>query len=167
MLEIDLLQTDTDTKAVHKGYTYLSTSQCVVKEPCSMNAPVFILTMGSSPINANYIYCEEFGRYYYIQEKIVITGQRIELHCKSDVLMSFASVIENMITTVTRYEGAGVNRIPDNRLPLTPSRTAHTYFLSNSPFNLSSASALSFNFVLNVSGGAGQSPNSGGGNSDT
>lgn len=155
-MTIDLLQTASDKRAVSKSFTTLQSDvQCTVKQPCAMSAPTFVLHFSSAAMSCNYLYCADLGRYFYVTEKTLLSGERIELQCRSDVLMSFASDILNITTTIVRHETAGVNEIPDSLLPLSPTKRSHTMFLSNAPFNLESASALSFNFVLNVSGGAG------------
>lgn len=155
-MTIDLLQTASDKRVVSKSFTTLQSNvQCTVKEPCSMRTPTFILHFSAAAMSCNYLHCAELGRFFYVGDKTLLSGERIELPCRSDVLMSSANDILNITTTIVRHETAGVNNIPDSLLPLSPTKRSHTMFLSNAPFNLESASALSFNFVLNVSGGAG------------
>lgn len=53
---------------------------------------------------SNYIYIEEFGRYYYITNIISTHNSLWELHCHVDVLMSFAELIKQQVAVVARQE---------------------------------------------------------------
>lgn len=67
-----------------------------------------ILVQASSPgfhaNKSNYIYVEEFGRYYYITNIISTNTSLWELHCHVDVLMSYAEQIRAQTAIVARQE---------------------------------------------------------------
>lgn len=67
-----------------------------------------ILVQASSPgfhaNNSNYIYVEEFKRYYYITNIISVNTGLWELHCHVDVLMSYKEQIRAQIAIVARQE---------------------------------------------------------------
>lgn len=157
-ISLSLLQTYSDNRALRKSYNGLYTTTCTIKAPCSIIDPVFVIEYTNDALNANYCYCSNLGRYYFVKDRILATGGRIELHCHVDVLMSFQSAIQSLTTDIVRYEGAGINYVPDNMLPIYPQKQARTIAFDGAPFNLSVATGTSFNFVLNVSGGAGTSP---------
>lgn len=154
-INLQLLQTSSDNRVLHKNWNGLKTVTCTVKEPCELSNPIFILTFDNSVFNANYCYCENFGRYYYITERVLISGNRIELHCHVDVLQTYSEAISKLAVTVTRQENIGINHIPDSLLPLDPVKQTRCIDLGGNVFNLTGASNMSHNFVLNVSGGAG------------
>lgn len=156
-ITLQLLQTSSDNRALHKNWNGLKTVTCTVKEPCELSNPVFILAFDNLAFNSNYCYCENFGRYYYINERILTSGNRIELHCHVDVLQTYNSAISGLTVTVTRQENIGINHIPDSLLPLDPVKQTRCIDLGNNIFNLTGANNLTHNFVLNVSGGAGGS----------
>lgn len=156
-ITLQLLQTSSDNRALHKSWNGLKAVTCTVKEPCELSNPVFILTFDNSVFNSNYCYCENFGRYYYINERVLISGGRIELHCHVDVLQSYSEAISGLTVTVTRQENIGINHIPDSLLPLDPVKQTRCIDLGGNIFNLTGANSLTHNFVLNVSGGAGGS----------
>lgn len=156
-ITLQLLQTSSDNRALHKNWNGLKTVTCTVKEPCELSNPVFILAFDNLVFNSNYCYCENFGRYYYINERILTSGNRIELHCHVDVLQTYNSAISGLTVTVTRQENIGINHIPDSLLPLDPVKQTRCIDLGNNIFNLTGANNLTHNFVLNVSGGAGGS----------
>ena len=163
-VNLQLLQTSSDNRSLHKSWNGLKAVTCTVKEPCELSNPVFILAFDNSVFNSNYCYCDNFGRYYFINERVLLTGNRIELHCHVDVLQSYSAAISALTVTVTRQENIGINHVPDNLLPLDPVKQTRCIDLGNNAFNLTGANNLTHNFVLNVSGGAGGSGGSGGSN---
>lgn len=161
-ITLQLLQTSSDNRSLHKSWTGLKAVTCTVKEPCELSNPVFILAFDNLAFNSNYCYCESFGRYYYINERVLISGNRIELHCHVDVLQTYSDAISGLTVTVTRQENIGINHIPDSLLPLDPVKQTRCIDLGGNPFNLTGANNLTHNFVLNVSGGAGEGGNTNG-----
>lgn len=67
-------------------------------EPTSVTDPDIILAPGTQVMKANYIWLEDFGRYYYINN-YTFEYERIIAHCHVDVLQSFAPEIikENVV----------------------------------------------------------------------
>lgn len=154
---IDLYQNTSDNRALYKNLNGLKQVSAILKEQCELSDPVFILKFDNDVFNANYCYCSNFGRYYFVNKREMLTGGRIALHCHVDVLSTYAANIATTTTDIIRQENAGINEIVDNLLPLATEKQNHTMLLSGSPFNLESANGFSFNFVINVSGGAGGS----------
>lgn len=156
-VSLQLLQTSSDNRALHKSWNGLKAVTCTVKEPCELSNPIFVLAFDNSVFNSNYCFCENFSRYYFINERVLTTGNRIELHCHVDVLQSYSEAISGLTVTVTRQENIGINHIPDSLLPLDPVKQTRCIDLGGNIFNLTGANNLTHNFVLNVSGGAGGS----------
>lgn len=79
----------------------------VLRDGCSLIDPV-ILVQASSPgfhaNNSNYIYVQEFQRYYYITNIVSVNNTLWELHCHVDVLMSYADQIAEQVAVVSRQE---------------------------------------------------------------
>lgn len=64
-----------------------------LKEPCSMQSPIFILhglTKGTL-----YNYCEFEGRYYWIDDIVYETNDIQEVHCHLDPLATYKDAIKN------------------------------------------------------------------------
>ena len=61
-------------------------------EPTSVTDPDIILAPGTEIMKANYIWLQDFGRYYYINN-YTFEYERIIAHCHVDVLQSFAPEI--------------------------------------------------------------------------
>lgn len=68
-------------------------SGVVLKETENELTPDFILNTNSLVYNANYFFCDFTSRYYYITDMEVMTGGRIVLHSRVDVLMTFRNEI--------------------------------------------------------------------------
>lgn len=68
-------------------------SGVVLKETENELTPDFILNTNSLVYNANYFFCDFTSRYYYITDMEMMTGGRIVLHTRVDVLMTFRNEI--------------------------------------------------------------------------
>lgn len=90
----------------------------------SMLSPVLVIDYDASYLGANYCYIADFDRYYTIGEPSVYPAQCIVIPCTVDPIMSaYGSLTssENPVPiTVLRSESAGINIIPDDKLPIIP-----------------------------------------------
>lgn len=77
-----------DNKYLSKTISSLGAVTIQLKEDTDLINPVIILENSGAVQGANYVYIDEFQRYYYIVDK-VFSHQRMELSLKVDVLMSF------------------------------------------------------------------------------
>ena len=106
-----------------------------VKHKIDMLNPVFDVDYNSLFLPANYVYIAEFGRYYFCTIA-TDTAQKMTVSCTVDPLYSFAAAIKNCPCTVIRSERAGINYVPDNKLPIDPNKVKiHGDTLSLNPFN--------------------------------
>ena len=103
-MELKLYRCSDENERVDKSPTLLRTVSGKAKDSVSITRPVFIIETIS--VNGlNYLYCTEYGRYYYITDIVTMTGNRIALHCKCDVLMSFRSQIRSCTAIINKQEG--------------------------------------------------------------
>ena len=117
-----------DPKVVDKG-PYLISDGSLVSATLSPTAqvtlenPTFVVDYNPVYLNYNYLACQLFNRYYYIVDKIIEPGKKIELVCEVDPLMSFKGEFLNCIGCVTRSESVGKpTYVVDNRLPVDTSQ---------------------------------------------
>ncbi len=61
---------------------------------------------------ANYCYISDFDRYYFVKDKVGLSGTHIELLLENDLRYNFLSVIQNSDVTATRSNIYNAN-IPD------------------------------------------------------
>ena len=66
--------------------------------------------------NCNYVYIEDFDRYYFIVDIIDIGGNTYRIETKQDVLTSFKNSILNLTALVERQEFKRNYNIVDNEL---------------------------------------------------
>lgn len=118
--------------------------------------PDIIVTTGSVDnlmTTVNYMYISELERYYYITNKKLLLGDRVQLSGHIDVLKTYSSQIEGLSALITRQENIGINDVEDKQLPLKPYRETKALEFSESPFtNIEGESADQRFFVLNVFG---------------
>ena len=74
----------------------------ILKDGTSVMRPSLIIAMTS--INFNYLYIEEFNRYYYIINRASIRNGLWRIDCRVDVLMSNASEIYDLRCIIARQE---------------------------------------------------------------
>lgn len=82
-----------------------------LKDNCSVEAPVFILTGGLPDYN----YVEAFGHYYFVSDIVSLTADVSEIHCTQDVLATYKSDIGNTSAFVM-YDETSNTTITDARL---------------------------------------------------
>lgn len=66
-----------------------------LKDTTELFTPVFILRTNPLVYNSNYVYCSFTKRYYYIESIDALSGSRIAIHCKCDVLHTYRTEIKN------------------------------------------------------------------------
>ena len=158
-MQVTLYHTSDDRKKVTKSLTSISTMAAQATAQCSVLTPRLILGGDNvvNAINANYCYIDTFARYYFIKEHITDTASRIIIECEYDPLMSYASQLRATNQLVTRSESVGApTEIEDNLLPLKKSKNMAVIQFEGGNMNLSNANNSTYNFIINVAGGAGQ-----------
>lgn len=79
----------------------VSSMPCLLKEPCSVIRPIFIVRLSNgfpnfkTSVQWNYCYVEEFERYYYISNETTTSALIWEIECIVDVLATFREEILN------------------------------------------------------------------------
>lgn len=79
----------------------------VLKENTSIIDPVFLIdtNLASEMLSrVNYLYCQDFNRYYYVTNIISDSNLLWEVHCHVDVLMSFKDSIRQQKGIIARQE---------------------------------------------------------------
>lgn len=103
-MNIKLYNNASDNNVVHKNITQIGSDiSGVWKENTSMLAPVIIINKVDTT-NVNYVYVADFGRYYYITDYTLMTGQRIALRLSVDVLMSWKQYYLPLEAVIARQE---------------------------------------------------------------
>lgn len=69
-----------------------------LKEDTSVESPAFVL-LGNYP---NVSYVSAFGHYYFVEDRVILTGNRTLIKCNIDLLASYKSDIGNTTALVAR-----------------------------------------------------------------
>ena len=92
-----------DKKYIDKSIELIANVNCIFKDDTTIKNPTLILSNISGLNQSNYLYIEEFERYYYI-DNITYSQQRYYIECSCDVLMSFSTGIKNCTAIIERQE---------------------------------------------------------------
>ena len=120
-MRVILYNNKSDNNVVNKQIVRIKNmSNVIIKENTSIINPVFIIknVVNQKIIKSNYLFSNDFNRYYYINNIVAINGGMFELHCSVDVLFTYKNEIKRLTTLIDRQENVFNNYIVDNELPL-------------------------------------------------
>ena len=124
--------------------------------PVSLINPVFIVDIDKVSDNANYLYCQEYGRYYFIVDITYTVAKTAIITCHVDVLTTYATRINS--TTLNFLSGdSDVNEVEDPSYPLGDYIGTRTKPLTNWAANNFSNNDGGRRYILRVAAGAVQS----------
>ena len=109
---ISLFQYKGTPRAINKKgrFTGFKTENNVeLKEPSSVTDPRLILLYKKSYLSCNYLYIQDFHRYYFINNINVLPGGRLEITAHVDVLYTYSPQILNSGAFVERKSNTGVD----------------------------------------------------------
>lgn len=86
-------------------------------------------------IDGNYIYIEEFNRYYFVRSIEIVRTGLYRMYCDVDVLMSFKTEIGNLKAVVKRNEFTYDNNLRDSEVVVSSPTTIIKEELINNVFN--------------------------------
>ena len=119
------------TKQTFSGNT--KTISCTLREPCSMQNPIFRFMLDSGTDAGFYNYCSWGSYYYWIDDIIYLSNDIIEVHCHLDPLATYKSSIKNThgFAVYSNADNKSVN-IDDTRLQpeIGPLMLQHSYACS-------------------------------------
>ena len=137
-MTVNIYTTSDDNRTVNKTLTAIKSNIPILPtKSIDIVSPNFVINNDNTVYSANYLYCDTFQRYYYINNITLDTGGRMILHCSIDVLKTYAAYIPNINATVVRSESIGApTAIPDKMLPIDPNRFEYKSILFNKSFTL-------------------------------
>lgn len=140
-----------DKRKISKKFTIQKKiNNAEIFSPCSYLDPIFIVSSSLVESYTNYVWCDDFNRYYYVTD-IVQKGDIAEIHCHVDVLMSYSQSILSLQANVARQEFTYNNKYIDDKIMATCKRRIHFYDCGTTPF---ATNGTGQPVVLTVSGGA-------------
>lgn len=115
-MNFTLYQNTSEPNRVGKSISPVASLNGVIKDTTSVTDPVIEVQLDVYP-SANYAYIPEFNRYYFITDIEIETNQLYLIHCKCDVLQTYASQIRACEATLSRQEQLYNLYLPDDKLP--------------------------------------------------
>lgn len=102
-MNVKLYINESNNNVLNKKITLISEDNILLKDNVDVYKPIIKI---KKPLlnNCNYVYIEDFKRYYYITNKRSINTDVIELSLKCDVLMSFKNDILNSKGLIIKSE---------------------------------------------------------------
>ena len=104
-MRVILYNNKSDNNVVNKQIVRIKNmSNVIIKENSSIISPVFIIknVVNQKIIKSNYLFSNDFNRYYYINNIVAINGGMFELHCSVDVLYTYKNEIKRLTTLIDR-----------------------------------------------------------------
>lgn len=104
-MNLTLYYNSSERKVIGKSLQNLGNVAGILKGDASITSPVFILQSNNNYLSGvNYLYWQETGRYYYIDDIELMTGGRMVFYCSVDVLQSFATQIKAQTAIIDKQE---------------------------------------------------------------
>lgn len=123
-MNVTLYKTSDDMRKVNKTLTTIGTQKTLtIYDSIDIISPVFVLDYNADLLTANYLYCGNLARYYFINDITLDSGKRMYISCSEDVLMTYKTQLLNCECCVMRNENA-LGEVVDDKLPIAPNRVA-------------------------------------------
>lgn len=104
-MHFTLFYNASERKVVGKSLQNLGNITGVLKGEGSILSPRFILESADKFLtNCNYLYWQEAGRYYFIDDIVVMTGGRMIVYCSVDVLETFKTEIKAQTAIIDKQD---------------------------------------------------------------
>ena len=144
-MNIVLMSNSSEKNKIGKTLTTVVTLSGSIKESSSILKPVILIEY-SDPTAFNYAYIEDFGRYYFVNDVVVVRNNLLRISLTVDVLESFLAGILAQNVIVDNSSNDYDLYLPDeNLLTLVKTKT--------DIINFSSGLLESGEFILITAGG--------------
>lgn len=140
------------SNTINKKKTQIQESDCQLYDETDILNPSLLMKYNKNLLSSNYIYIEEFERFYFINNIDIMDGNRIVVRCHVDVLDSYWNIIKETQQHIIRNSEQFNLYMKDDVMQLTQRtlrqvKTA-TPAASGFPF-LRTPENVGHNFILN------------------
>lgn len=115
-MKVIFYRNNSDNRVVNKQLTIIKDLNLTRKIEKSIFEPVIEIVKDRDMNNCNYVYIEEFNRFYFVVDIMELDGNIYRITMKEDVLTSFKNSILNLTALVERQEFKRNTQIVDNEL---------------------------------------------------
>ena len=112
-MKIILYNNKSDSRVLNKSIEHLEEIDVILKSAQNIMSPEIMLQTKTLPINANYCYISDFGRYYFINAQRLDNGNVSKIELTVDVLMSFKNLILKSTVVAERTTNKYNRYLPD------------------------------------------------------
>lgn len=140
-MNLTLYHNSSERKVIGKSLNNLGDVTGVIKGDASIMAPTFILEYDSTAssdylTDVNYLYWQEAGRYYFVDDVQVLTGKRVMFMCSVDVLQTYRYAIKQQTAIISKQQNSDDSNIYYNDGSfVTDSRNFYTIKSFSNGFN--------------------------------
>lgn len=150
-MTIMLYQNHSEMNRVDKSITLMDTLDGTLRESCSILEPSVTVRLSYAPKFINYMFIEEFERYYFITDIVSISSDLWVISGHVDVLGTYKTWIRNLYAIVNRQENSYNLYLDDDKFLINAQRKIWTKAFPNS----APAAAGKASVILTVAGGPG------------
>lgn len=104
-MNITLYKTKSENNRVNKAIREPLNLTGNIKDECDVLNPVITFEL-SDPTVYNYVYIEEFHRYYFIVDTVNVRNNIWNLSLKCDVLFTYRNEIKKLSAVIEKQEGS-------------------------------------------------------------
>lgn len=133
---------------VNKNLYEIKTISGNFRDDINIISPIFTFESKSVP-DFNYVYINNFGRYYFVDNIVCNRNYIYTVYCSCDVLMSFQNPILNLNCYVIRQEVKKNKFIVDNELPVSSKIQSEKIIAKDSKLSVAYQLPDDCNTVLN------------------
>ena len=149
-MTIQLYKNFSEANVVDKNLSHLTTLIGNLREGTSVLSPSIRLETDETIQNVNYIYIEEFSRFYFVGDIVCVRNNIWDLTCHVDVLSTYKNQLRELGAIIARQEFSYNLYLEDDKM-LTTSRRVYT--TRAFPNRVSAAGAGGSSFILTCAGG--------------
>lgn len=139
-----------ESNFIDKDLVEVTSLPGTLKESVSVIDPTFIIEGGSNIINCNYLYVDDFQRFYFINDIVSIRQNLWSISCHVDVLMTYKNQIRSQSALIARQENLYNLYLSDDKLQVNAQRVYSVKAFPNRVLAGSSGSS----FILTIAGGS-------------
>lgn len=117
-MTIDFFVNESENNAINKKLTKIGSLSGTAREELEFTKNPTLLIQNVNDfnlLNSNYVFIEEFNRYYFVTNFKFVRNDLIELTVRIDVLMSFKNEILNLNVIAERSENLFSSYFVDNQ----------------------------------------------------
>lgn len=120
---ITLMINNSEKKKINKSLTTVDVLEGSIKGESSITNPTILIEYGD-PTAFNYVYIETFGRYYFVNDVVVVRNGLLRISLTVDVLESFSAAILAQNVIIDKNTTPNELYLPDeNLLTLVKTKT--------------------------------------------